>query len=143
MNLRYYARLPLSVPNYAQDQPTYILIGRWCHLYSPKYEMWFIVDPAPLDPAFLNRPGTELKEITRDSMLCSCGERLRFEEFEEKIGFRLKPIAKWLIKWIPFAGRIKTIRRISILDDEDSPEWWRERQMPQIGVSFAKKETME
>jgi len=84
-----------------------------------------------------------MKEITRDSMLCSCGERLRYEEFEERIGFRLKPIAKWLIKWIPFAGRINAIKRIAVLDDEDSPEWWRERQMPQIGVSFAKKEELD
>lgn len=111
-------------------------------MYSVRYSMWFLVDPAPPDPMLLNRPTTEMREITRQEMYDACGDRLRLEEWEERIGFRLKPLALKLTKAFKFLGKIKWLNRLAHLDDEDSPEWWRERQQPQMGVGYGPKEGM-
>lgn len=140
MKIRYFARLPILGANFAQDQPTYIMTGRWCHMYSKKYGMWFIINPAPPDPFALNRRSTEMKEITRNEMSDFCGPRMKFEEFEDRLGIRLKPIARWITKWIPFTSRIRRLNWIARIDEDDSEEWWREREQPQIGVAFGPKE---
>lgn len=140
MKIRYFARLPLLLPEFAQDHPTFIMLGRWCHMHVPHYGEWFIVNPAPPDPYLLNRPTTKMREITRDTMLGACGPRLKFEEFEDRIGIRFKPLAKWITKWIPFTKKIRMLKWIATLDEDDNEEWWRERQQPQIGVAFGPKE---
>lgn len=137
MKVRYFVRVPKAAPVFAQDHPTYIMLGRWCHMYVPRYGDWFIVNPAPLDPKLLNRPDTRIDEITFEEMLQKCGPRLLLEIREDHYGVRLKNICRTLSK-IPFVGRIPWVHRYAHLDEEDNPRWYYERQFPTQGLILAK-----
>lgn len=122
-------------PHFAQDYPTYILIGRWCHLYNLTTKNWFVVTERPrltnLLPLELQRPETEIVPITLRTFRLFCGPRATLEIIEDLLGVRATAIARALLH-VPPLGRISPLRRLSRLDADQDWSRWHEFEPPKI-----------
>lgn len=117
---------------YAQDEPTYILLGRWAHLYNHCHNDWFVVTEVhPYDvsdgPLWINRANTRLHRRTIRQWLRITGWRGLLEIIEDLCGVRLCRICGWL-RWT----RIPWILRWEKIDEIQAPEFGTRYERPQI-----------
>jgi len=122
-------------PRFAQDYPTYILVGRWCHLYNLTTKNWFFIsETMPLTkgvPVYLQREGTELIPITFRAYRLWCGRRAWLEVIEDLVGVRATGVARALVH-LPVLRRIAALTRLSKLDSDQDWSRWHEYEPPKI-----------
>jgi hypothetical protein len=108
--------------------------GRFAHLYSPSFNLWFIVIPAPDDISSLERRDTKISRISRSEFIRKAGARTYLEIIEDKLGIRLTHIARFIRK-LPILRKIKWLKKIAYIDEwQDWEEWKKEAKNPQTGA---------
>lgn len=139
--LRAYLRYAPRGPQYAQDYPTYIMIGRYVHLYNSATDNWFFVsETMPLVeglPLYLNRERTTIVRVNLRTMLLVAGRRFWLEAAEDFAGFRLTGIAQVLRRFWPFK-RWERLERLANLDENQDWSRWHEFEPPRIqgGIEY-------
>ena len=122
--MKYYVRYPIGIPTYSQDFETFIMIGRFLHMYCPTFKKWFIVVPAPENVAYLLRHHTAIDRISADLFFRSTPRRARLEWWEDVLGLRATKIAQWVRRRIPLTKNLRWLRQLAMLDTEcDWSEW--------------------
>lgn len=133
MKVKYFLRKPIGEPLYAQDHSTWIMLGRFCHMYCPDYKMWFILDPSP-SVSELIRKHTHLEEVKWTDFRFICGKRAILERIEDFLHFRFQPWAKYHVEKEDWIGRRGFIQKIARIDDKDDPFWYIKKQP--LNMSF-------
>lgn len=134
--MRYFYREPIQPPGYSQEHWTWIMLGRFAHLYNESFGIWFVIAPAPDDPMSLERANTVLVETTKDRFFMHAGPRARREMWEDRIGIRLCWIAAWLRKF-PFLRRSTWLKRIAEEDArQDFQKYDETAEPPRIGMGM-------
>lgn len=131
--MKFYYRFPIGEPMYSQDAPTFILAGRWAHLYNAKYHVWLIVNPRPEN---LNRSSTEMVRIRMKDFIQNAGPRAWLEIIEDILGIRVKHIAMWMRQKVRLLRHRKLLIYLQTIDDrQDYSEWETYCQPPEWGIS--------
>lgn len=87
--MKFYLRRVIGdYARYAQDLPTYILVGRWTHLFNEITREWFVVSDAHVP----HRDGCELLPITFKTWRLATGKLGLIHLLEDFIGYR--PISR-------------------------------------------------
>jgi len=112
----YRCPLPDTVPTYSQDEPTWIVVGRWAHIWNETTRNWFVLIPAPKPIDLLNRDKTMMFSIPRKVFMNHVPKRVRLEIVEDIIGIRLCSVAQFIRKHVRCLRRIRWLKELSELD---------------------------
>jgi hypothetical protein len=104
-------------PTFAQDCRSYILLGKFSHIYNSEFGLWFITSPAPKNPGVLCRSNTTIRKISKKEWLAAVGPRGKTELLEDLSGIRWVYVARRLCRWtiLPKVWR-DALRRFSCRD---------------------------
>jgi len=88
-------------PRYSQDEPTWILHGRWAHLWNAKHKVWFVLIPAP-PLVTLCRDQPHLVRVSAWRWFRAVPWRGVLELVEDIVGLRLTFLARKLRRRFPW-----------------------------------------
>jgi hypothetical protein len=126
----------MATPRWSQDQPTYILLGRFAHLYNATFGLWFTVDAGQirLTPLDLQRPGSTIERVPWREFKRVTGRKMAWMAmFEQLSGIRVAALTKKLLKVPMPEGLRKRLRKVAVKPAcQDFEEYDRTAEPPRV-----------
>jgi hypothetical protein len=116
-------------PVYSQDEPTYIMVGRWAHFWNETTRNWFVLVPRPDVLWKLNRERTFIVRLTLRQFMARVPRIAWLHLIEDVLGLRLCNVAQ-SIRSRRLFKRVKWLKRLAEMDARQDFTKFVERSEP-------------